>query len=84
MSDMLRRALVVSLVFIALAAIATYVGWAFYAGSKIGEGWTGLRPALPFLLAGALTTELVIAGFVWLAFYSQRRGYDDRAGLDHD
>jgi hypothetical protein len=77
-----RRVLVLGLWFVAISAVAAYVGWAFYAGSKINEGWTGLRPALPFLIAGALTVEVVIAAFVWLAFYSQRRGYDDRAGFE--
>lgn len=68
--------------FVAVAAIAAWIGWAFYAGSRIGEGWTELRPALPYLLAGVVTVECVIGAFVWLAFYSARRGYDDRAGLD--
>jgi hypothetical protein len=77
-----RRALVLSLLFLAIAAVSAYVGWAFYAGSKIDRGWTGLRPALPYLLAGAVTVELVVVGFVWLAFYSARRGYDDRANVD--
>ncbi len=78
-----RRALVLSLVFVAVAAFAAYFGWAFYAGSKIGLGWAGLPRALPFLLAGVVTVEAVIGAFVWLAFYSERRGYDDRAGMDH-
>jgi cation transporter-like permease len=78
-----RRVLALSLLFVAIAAVAAYVGWAVYAGSKIGRGWTGLRSALPYLLAGVVTVEVVIAAFVWLAFYSQRRGYDDRAGVDH-
>ena len=76
-----RRALVLSLVFVVLAA-AAYFGWAVYAASKIGSGWAGLRPALPYLLAGVVTVEVVIGAFVWLAFYSERHGYDDRAGID--
>jgi hypothetical protein len=76
------RVLVLSLLFVALAAFAAYFAWAVAAGSKIGQGWTGLRPALPYLLAGVVTVEVVIGAFVWLAFYSERRGYDDRAGMD--
>jgi len=79
-----RRALVLSLVFVAVAAFAAYAAWAIQAGAKIDRGWTGLRPALPYLLAGVATVEAVIAGFVWLAFYSERRGYDDLAGLDRE
>jgi hypothetical protein len=78
-----RPVLVFSLVFVGLAAVAAYFGWAVYAGSKIGLGWAGLRPALPYLLAGVVTVEAVIGAFVWLAFHSERRGYDDRAGMDH-
>jgi hypothetical protein len=73
-----RRILFLGLVFAALAAFAAYAGWAFYAASRIGRGWAGLRSALPYLLAGVVTVELVIGAFVWLAFYSERRGYDDR------
>lgn len=77
-----RRALVLILLFVAIAAVAAYVGWAAYAGARIGEGWKGLRPALPYLLAGVVTVGVVIAGFVRLVFYSASRGYDDRAGSD--
>lgn len=76
-----RRALVLTLSFLGLAAVATYVAWAFYAASKVGLGWAGLRSAWPYLFAGSLTVAAVIVGFVWLAFFSERRGYDDRAGL---
>jgi hypothetical protein len=70
------------LLFVGVALVAAYAVWAFYAASKIGFGWAGLRSAWPFVLAGSLTVECVIAAFVWLAFFSERRGYDDRAGLD--
>ena len=50
--------------------------------AKAPEGWSGLRPAFPYLIAGAVTVELLIGGFIWLAFFSQRRGYDDRSGTD--
>jgi len=78
-----RRAVVLSLTFLGLAAFGTYAAWAFYAAAEVGYGWTGLRSAWPYLFAGALTVGVVIAAFVWLAFFSERRGYDDRAGLDH-
>jgi len=53
--------------------------WAVHAGAKVDLGWTGLGSAWPYLLAGVLTVACVIAGFVWLAFFSERRGFDDRA-----
>jgi hypothetical protein len=77
-----RQVLVLVLLFVAVATVAAWLTWAFQAGARIGLGWTGLRSALPYLLAGVATVEVVIVAFVWLAFYSQRHGYDDRAGMD--
>ena len=79
-----RRVLALGVVLVALAAIAAYAGWAFYAASGIGYGWTGLRSAMPYLLAGAVTVGGVIGAFVWLAFFSERRGYDERARVDRE
>lgn len=79
-----RPVLILGVVFVALAAIAAYAGWAFYTASKIGFGWTGLASALPYLLAGVATVGCVIAVFVRLAVFSERRGYDDSAGIDRE
>jgi hypothetical protein len=79
----MRRALVPSLSFLALALMGAYAVWAFHAAASVGLGWAGLRSAWPYLLAGVLTVEAVIAAFVWLAFFSDRRGHDDRVGRDH-
>lgn len=76
------RPLVLVLIFAALAGAAAYFGWAFHAASKINRGWTGLDAALPFLLAGVVAVEALIGGFVWLAVYSEKHGYDDRAGTE--
>lgn len=78
-----RRALTLCLLFVAVAAVAAYVVWAFQAGARVDHGWAGLRPALPYLLAGVATVGCVIWAFVRLAVYSESRGYDDRAGMDH-
>lgn len=77
-----RQSLILILSFVGLAAVGAYVTWAVHAAAKVGLGWAGLRSAWPYLLAGALTVEVVIGAFVWLAFFSERRGYDDRAGSD--
>jgi hypothetical protein len=63
------------------AALAAFAAWAFYRGSGTGDGWTSLLQAWPYLLAGVLTVAAVTGLFVWLAFYSERRGYDERTGL---
>lgn len=72
----------VGLLVVCYAALAAYAAWTFYLGSKIGSGWTSLRHAWPYLLAGGVTVGVVIGLFVWVAFHSERRGYDDRAGSD--
>jgi hypothetical protein len=41
-----------------------------------------VHEAWPYLLAGAATVAGVMTLFIWLAFYSDRRGYDQRAGRD--
>lgn len=72
----------IGLLVLFYAAFAGFVAWSFYQGARVGRGWEGLAEAWPYLLAGALTVAAVTAVFVWLAFYSERRGYDRRAGLD--
>ncbi len=74
-----RTPLYAGLFLLGLAAFAAYAAWAVHAGSKVGLDWTGLGSAWLFLIAGVLTVACVIAVFVWLAFFSERRGYDDRA-----
>jgi hypothetical protein len=73
------RPIVAALAILALVGVAAYVIWAVHAASKIGAGWDGLGSAWPYLLAGVLTAAVVIAGFLRLAFWSQSRGFDDRA-----
>jgi cation transporter-like permease len=63
-----------------LAAVVLFAAWAFYRGSRLGGGWTSLFEAWPYLLAGVLTFAAVLGLSVRLAFYSDRHGYDDRAG----
>jgi membrane protein implicated in regulation of membrane protease activity len=67
------------IVILALAGVGVYVLWAVGAASKLGAGWAGLDTAWPYLVAGVLTVGVAIAGLLRLAFWSQRRGYDDRA-----
>ena len=76
-----RRTLVPVIVFLAGAAVLAYGVWASAQGAKIGLGWDGFASAWPYLLAGVLTVAVVIAVFVRLAVISQKRGYDDRAGV---
>jgi hypothetical protein len=77
-----RPILLGSLALVAIAAVCAYVIWAIVAASRLGAGWAGLGSAWPFLLAGVVTVGLAIAGFLRLAFFSQSRGYDDRADIN--
>jgi hypothetical protein len=77
-----RPILLGSLALVAVAAVCAYAAWAVMAASHIGAGWAGLDSAWPFLLAGVVTVGLAIAGFLRLAFFSESRGYDDRADIN--
>jgi hypothetical protein len=78
----MRKPAAIGLLVVCYAALAALAAWAFYAGSKVYGGWTSLVHAWPYLLAGVATVAVVTGLFVWLAFYSERRGYDDRAGVN--
>lgn len=73
------RIFIALIVLIALLAVAAYAAWTVLAASRLGAGWEGLGSAWPYLLAGVLTVGAAIAVFLRLAFFSARKGYDDRA-----
>jgi membrane protein implicated in regulation of membrane protease activity len=81
---MAKRLLIAVILIAVLAGVGVYVAWAVGAASKLGAGWAGLDTAWPYLLAGVLTVGVAIAGFLRLAFWSQSRGYDDRADIERD
>jgi hypothetical protein len=65
-------------------ALAAAVAWAFHAAWDLGghsdktsgmtiHGWIALSIAF-------VGTAVVGGGLMWLAFYSSRRGFDDRVG----
>jgi len=83
-SSCMRKLASMGLLVACLLALGVYAAWAFYAGSKVGDGWASLVHAWPYLLAGVLTVALVIGLFVWLAFFSERRGSDERAGRNEN
>lgn len=74
---MRKHAVIIGLSFLGLAAFALFAGWAFYRGSHIGGGWSGLRSIWPFVAGGVLMTGGLTAFLMWLAFYSAKHGWDD-------
>lgn len=68
--------------FLGLTGFAAFVVWAFMSTSSTGGGWQSLLPIWPYVLGGVIATGALTGGLMWLAFYSSRKGYDDRAGHD--
>jgi hypothetical protein len=73
---------VLGLTFLGLAAFALFAGWAFFGGTKVGDGWRTLGPIWPYLVGGMLIVAALTGFLMWLAFYSANNGYDDR--IDND
>lgn len=76
----LGRLLLILVVVAALAGTGAYLAWAFKAAWALGgtseltvHGWIALA------LAGGLTA-VVGGGLMALAFWSSRKGFDERAG----
>lgn len=72
------------LLFAVWAAIAGYAAWVFHQAATPDAGRAALRHAWPFLLAGVVIVAAAIGVFVWLAVYSDKHGYDARAGRDEN
>jgi hypothetical protein len=70
------------LIITGLSATAAFMGWALYQGSQIGGGWSSLAPIWPYVAGGLIVVGALTGGLMWLAFYSDRKGYDDRVEMD--
>lgn len=79
----MRKPLAIVLTVLGLTALAAAIGWAFAATSRLSGDWiTDLRPIWPFVLGCVVVVAALTGGFMWLAFYSSRHGYDDRIEPD--
>jgi cation transporter-like permease len=75
------KRLVVVLTSVGLLAVFGFFGWVFYATG--GFAWTGGSKAIVIaLIAGAVGVGALTGALMWLAFYSDRRGYDDPPTFD--
>jgi cation transporter-like permease len=78
--DTMKR-LVVILTAVGLLAVFVFFGWVFYATG--GFAWTGGSKAIVVaLVAGAIGVGALTGVLMWLAFYSDRKGYDDPPTFD--
>ncbi len=79
--DHAMKRLVVILTAIGLLAVFGFFGWVFYATG--GLAWTGGSKAIVVaLIAGAIGVGALTGVLMWLAFYSDRKGYDDPPTFD--
>jgi hypothetical protein len=80
----MRKALTIALIVLGLGVVLAAMGWALYASRSLGS-WTGGSPViLIMMVAGTLLTGALTGGLMWLAFYSERKGYDEPFRLDSD
>ena len=75
------RRMTVVVAAIGLLAVFGFFGWAFWASR--GTAWTGGSTAIAVtLVAGVVAVGGLTGLLMWLAFYSNRRGYDDPPTFD--
>lgn len=73
----MRNAGLVVVTIVALVVIFGFFGWAFYATRSFGS-WTGGSTAIAIMLVGGVFGAGGLTGvLMWLAFVSERKGYDD-------
>jgi len=80
-SNRATKRLVVILTAVGLLAVFGFFAWVFYATG--GFAWTGGSTAIVVaLIAGAVGVGALTGALMWLAFYSDRKGYDDPPTFD--
>lgn len=68
-----------------LLAAAAFMAWVASRSPRMGGSWTGGSPHILAAMAiGVVGAGALTAGLMWLAFFSARRGFDDRAAAWDD
>lgn len=63
-----------------LAAVVGFMAWVASRSGDMGGSWTGGSIHIVIaMVIGVVGAGAVAGGLMWLAFFSARRGYDDRA-----
>lgn len=62
-----------------LAVVGAFMAWVASRSGELGGSWTGGSVHIVAAMAiGVIGAGGLAAGLMWLAFFSARRGYDDR------
>jgi hypothetical protein len=78
----MRKALPYVVVAAVLLVVLAGMGWAVWASRDFGSWTGGSRAILIMIAVGAVLTGGLTALLVWLAFYSERKGYDEPFHFD--
>jgi hypothetical protein len=79
-----RKLIPIGVTVVILAGCAGLVVWMFAASEHLSGSWeASLKPIWIVALLGTLATGALAGALMWLAFYSARRGYDERVD-EHD
>ena len=61
------------------AVVLGFMAWVASRSGALGGSWTGGSPHIvAAMVIGVLGAGALTGGLMWLAFFSARRGYDDR------
>jgi hypothetical protein len=71
------------LAIVALLGMAGAVAWALWATAALNFRG-GSATSVVIIAAGVLLTGALAGAFMWLAFYSARKGYDDAPKIEPD
>jgi hypothetical protein len=67
----------------ALVGTVAAVAWALWATGALNFRG-GSATSVVIIAAGVLLTGALAGAFMWLAFYSSRKGYDDAPKIERD
>ena len=68
-----------------LAVVLGFMAFVVRASSELGLPWSGRSPHILIAMGlGVVGSGALAAGLMWLAFFSARRGYDERADYRDD
>lgn len=71
------------LIVTGLALLLGFMGWSLWSTRGIGFGGAGSTAIMVIIAGGVLCTGLLTGVFMWLAFYSSRKGFDENPKFDN-